>query len=77
MAYFDIDGSVRRGVNLTVPEGSRGEIQISQSLLIVGGAVIFGIASGIARERSESILASVLLHWVCTATLLLSGRLLF
>jgi len=57
--------------------GSRGEIQISQSLLIVGGAVVFGIASGIARERSESILASVLLHWVCTVALLLSGRLLF
>jgi membrane protease YdiL (CAAX protease family) len=57
--------------------GSRGEIQISQSFLIVGGAVIFGIASGIARERSESILASVLLHWVCAAALLLSGRLLF
>jgi len=57
--------------------GSRGEIQISQSLLIVGGAVVFGIASGIARERSESILASVLLHWLCTAALLLSGRLLF
>jgi membrane protease YdiL (CAAX protease family) len=56
---------------------SRGEIQISQSLLIVGGAVIFGIASGIARERSESILASVLLHWLCTAALILSGRWLF
>ena len=57
--------------------GSRGEIQIGQSLLIVGGTIVFGIASGIARERSESILASVLLHWLCTAALLLSGRLLF
>jgi len=56
---------------------SRGEIQITQSLLIVVGSVIFGIASGIARERSESILASVLLHWLCTAALLLSRRLLF
>ncbi len=55
---------------------SRGQIQISQWFLIVGGAVIFGIASGIARERSESILASVLLHWVCVAALLLSSRLL-
>ena len=56
---------------------SRGEMQISQSLLIVGGAVIFGVSSGAARERSESILSSVLLHWVCVAALLLSSRLLF
>jgi membrane protease YdiL (CAAX protease family) len=56
---------------------SRGEIQITQWFLIAVGAVIFGISSGIARERSESILASVLLHWVCTAALLLSRHLLF
>jgi membrane protease YdiL (CAAX protease family) len=56
---------------------SRGEIQLSQSLLIVGGAIIFGTASGIARERSDSVLASVLLHWLCTAALLLSRRFLF
>jgi membrane protease YdiL (CAAX protease family) len=55
---------------------SRGEIQMNQSLLIVSGAVVFGIASATARERSESILASVLLHWICTAVLLLSYRLL-
>jgi membrane protease YdiL (CAAX protease family) len=52
---------------------SRGQIQISQWFLIVGGALIFGIGSGIARERSESILASVLLHWTCVAALLLSS----
>ncbi len=56
---------------------SRGQIQLSQWFLIVVGAVIFGIASGITRERSESVLASVLLHWVCVAALLLSNRLLF
>jgi membrane protease YdiL (CAAX protease family) len=56
---------------------SRSQIQLSQCFLIVVGAVIFGIASGIARERSESVLASVLLHWVCVAALLLSSRLLF
>jgi membrane protease YdiL (CAAX protease family) len=56
---------------------SRGEIQISQLFLIVGGAFIFGIASGVARERSESILASVVIHWLCTAALILSSRLLF
>jgi membrane protease YdiL (CAAX protease family) len=56
---------------------SRGEVQVIQSLLVVGGAIVFGIASGISRERSESILASVLLHWVCAAALLFSSRLLF
>ena len=56
---------------------SRGQILFSQWILIVGGAAIFGIASGIARERSESILSSVLLHCVCAAALLLSSRLRF
>ncbi|HYA30810.1 MAG TPA: type II CAAX endopeptidase family protein [Acidobacteriota bacterium] len=54
---------------------ARGGSQLSQSFLIVVGAVIFGISSGIARERSESVLPCVLLHWVCAATLLLFGRL--
>lgn len=56
---------------------SRGQILFSQWILIVVGAATFGIASGIARERSESVLASVLLHWICAAALLLSNRLLF
>jgi membrane protease YdiL (CAAX protease family) len=56
---------------------SRGQIQISQWFLIVAGAFIFGVASGIARERSESILSSVLLHWLCAAALLLSANFLF
>jgi membrane protease YdiL (CAAX protease family) len=56
---------------------SSGEIQMNQLLLIASGAAVFGIASATARERSESILASVVLHWICTAALLLSSRLLF
>jgi hypothetical protein len=55
---------------------SSGQLPIYQSALIVTGSIIFGIASGIARERSESVLASVLLHWICAAALLCS-RLLF
>lgn len=51
---------------------SGGQLQITQWLFIAAGAVIFGIASGIARERSESILSSVLVHWVCVAALLVS-----
>jgi len=56
---------------------AKGEFQITPSFLIIGGAFIFGIASGKARERSESVLASVVIHWVCTAVLLLSRRLPF
>ncbi|HEU4342190.1 MAG TPA: CPBP family intramembrane glutamic endopeptidase [Candidatus Binatia bacterium] len=56
---------------------SSGQLQMSQGLLIAAGALTFGIASGIARERSESILASVLLHWVCAAALLSFGSFLF
>ena len=56
---------------------ARGPILFSQWILIVGGAAILGIASGIARERSESILASILVHWVCAAALLLFSRLFF
>lgn len=56
---------------------SSGKLQMSQGLLIAAGALTFGLASGIARERSESILASVLLHWVCAAALLLFGSFLF
>jgi membrane protease YdiL (CAAX protease family) len=55
---------------------SRGEIRFSQWVLIVGGSATFGIASAIARERSESVLASVLVHWLCAAALLLVGRVL-
>ncbi len=56
---------------------ANGEFTINQRIVIVAGALTFGIASGIARERSESILASVLLHWVCGAALLLFGNFLF
>jgi membrane protease YdiL (CAAX protease family) len=56
---------------------SGGQLQLSQWVALVAGGLTFGIASGIARERSESIIPSVLLHWVCAATLLLAGRFVF
>lgn len=56
---------------------SNGRLQISQWVLIVAGALTFGVAAGVARERSESILSSVLLHWVCAVALLLSQTLRF
>jgi membrane protease YdiL (CAAX protease family) len=38
--------------------------------LSMAGALIFGAAAGIARERAESVAAAVLLHWVSLAALL-------
>ena len=36
----------------------------------LAGALVFGVAAGIARERAESVAASVLLHWTAMAALL-------
>jgi hypothetical protein len=55
---------------------SKGQLIWTQYVFIVAGSLTFGIASGIARERSESILSSVLFHWLCSA-LILSGKFQF
>lgn len=47
-----------------------GQLQISEWPLTFAAAFVFGITSGIARERSESIIASILLHWVGAAALI-------
>jgi len=36
------------------------------------GALVFGVAAGLARERSESIVSPILLHWVGIAAVLLA-----
>jgi membrane protease YdiL (CAAX protease family) len=36
----------------------------------LAGSLLFGIASGMARERSESLLAPILLHWIGALVLL-------
>jgi membrane protease YdiL (CAAX protease family) len=36
------------------------------------GAVVFGAAAGMARERSGSIVPPILLHWFCVAAVLLA-----
>jgi membrane protease YdiL (CAAX protease family) len=56
---------------------SSGQAQMIKLLGMFAAALAFGITSGIARERSESIFSSVLLHAVCAAALILSGSLLF
>jgi hypothetical protein len=33
--------------------------------LTFGAALLFGISSGMARERSESLLPCLILHWTC------------
>jgi membrane protease YdiL (CAAX protease family) len=35
-------------------------------------ALLFGISSGMARERSESLLPCLILHWSCLLTLLVT-----
>jgi membrane protease YdiL (CAAX protease family) len=39
------------------------------------GALLFGVAAGVARERSESIAAPILLHWICVAVVVLGAPL--
>ena len=34
-------------------------------VLMYVGALLFGISSGMARERSESLLPCLILHWAC------------
>ena len=36
------------------------------------GALVFGVAAGLARERSESIVSPILLHWIGIAAVLLA-----
>lgn len=40
--------------------------------LTFAGALLFGISSGMARERSESVLPSLILHWSCLPLLVLT-----
>lgn len=37
----------------------------------ITGALVFGAAAGVARERSESVASAILLHWVCIIVALL------
>ncbi|MBI4523079.1 MAG: CPBP family intramembrane metalloprotease [Deltaproteobacteria bacterium] len=42
--------------------------------LTVAGALLFGLSSGMARERSESLLPCLILHWSCVLTLVVTAR---
>jgi hypothetical protein len=39
-------------------------------------SLLFGICSGMARERSESLLPCLVLHWLCLLTLTVTGPVL-
>jgi hypothetical protein len=41
--------------------------------LTFAAALLFGISSGMARERSESILPCLLMHWTCLLVLALTS----
>lgn len=47
----------------------------SEPALAAGGALLFGLAAGAARERSGSVAAPIALHALCAATLLAAARL--
>jgi membrane protease YdiL (CAAX protease family) len=44
--------------------------------LTFAGALLFGISSGMARERSESLLPCLILHWSCLLMLVVGSPLL-
>jgi membrane protease YdiL (CAAX protease family) len=44
--------------------------------LTFAGALLFGISSGMARERSESLLPCLVLHWCCLFMLVVGSPLL-
>jgi Type II CAAX prenyl endopeptidase Rce1-like len=52
---------------------SNGQAQTIKLLVTFAAALAFGMASGTARERSESIFSSIVLHTICAAALMLSG----
>jgi membrane protease YdiL (CAAX protease family) len=54
-----------------------GQLQMSHWFVSLPAAVMFGTALGMARERSESIVAPILLHWLCVAALLLVRKFFF
>jgi hypothetical protein len=44
----------------------------SNAAVTLLGAMVFGTVSAMARERSESVVASVMFHWICVAVVLVA-----
>jgi hypothetical protein len=49
-------------LGLTVPIGAA----VYPGVGVLGG-LVFGLAAGMARERSESIAPIIVVHWTCVA----------
>jgi hypothetical protein len=54
-------------VALIQPPVSSAQIPVAAAQL---GPVVFALAAGMARERSGSIAAAILFHWLCIAAVL-------
>jgi membrane protease YdiL (CAAX protease family) len=67
-----ISGALYALMFLSFLSFTTGQLQMSHWFVSLPAAVMFGIALGMARERSESIVAPILLHWLCAAALLLA-----
>ena len=72
-----ISGALYALMFLSLLSFTSGQLQMIHWFVSLPAAVMFGIALGMARERSESVIPPILLHWSCTAALLLTPSLLF
>jgi membrane protease YdiL (CAAX protease family) len=54
------------GVALVLPPPSGASVPVAAL-----GAVVFGVAAGMARERSESVGSAIFFHWIAVAAVLL------
>ena len=67
--FYALWGAILRHPAISLTQAIAGG---PDSWLPVLGALLFGAASGMARERSESLAVSVLLHWIGVAAVLLA-----
>ena len=72
-----ISGALYALMFLSFLSFTSGQLQMSHWFVSLPAAVMFGTALGMARERSESIVAPILLHWLCVAALLLVRKFFF
>jgi membrane protease YdiL (CAAX protease family) len=67
-ALYALWGAVLGSPTLALTSAPLPDATLSLPLV---GSFVFGAAAAMARERSESIGASLLLHWICVAAVLL------
>ena len=67
--FYALWGAILRHPAISLTQATTGGPDSTLPLL---GALLFGAAAGMARERSESIAVSILLHWIGVAAVLLA-----